>query len=206
LQIMRMYLQMVKQENNPEKKRKLVENADASLEMSQSSLGSLLTIERGKDRVFIERIDITKWIMRQINLFKTFCEEEKNIKLNVKKSKQEIIIHTDKTILMQIINNLIGNSIRHLQQLYNVDKIIELQIYKESKFVTIYISDTGEGLPQEVKLFFKHPFYPGASFPRGGLGLGFSREMANMIGGSLELLSSDKQGTRFQLTIPFWRK
>ena len=203
LQIVRMYLQLVKQENDPEKIRKLVENADASLEMSQSALGSLLTIERGKDRVYIERIDIIHWIMRQINLFKTFCEEENNIKLNVKKSKQEIYIHTDKTILMQIINNLIGNSVRHLQQVHKADRIIEIQIQKELNVVDIYISDTGEGLPQEVKLFLKKPFYPGASFPRGGLGLGFSREMANMIGGNLKLLSSDKIGTKFQLSIPF---
>src|SRR5262249_20239965 len=63
--------------------------------------------------------------------------------------------------------------------------------------------DTGSGLSPEALGGLFQPFHRGNAGPSGaGLGLAISRELAELLGGTLELRSEPGQGTTASLRIP----
>ncbi|KAF0112503.1 MAG: two-component system NarL family sensor histidine kinase DegS [Chloroflexi bacterium] len=91
--------------------------------------------------------------------------------------------------LFRAMQELIGNSIKH--NLDNVSKIkIDVNLTLDNSLVKALIKDNGKGFePLEIQ-------------SRGGLGLKLIRERALLLGGSLEIKSSDSDGTEITLTIP----
>ena len=205
LQIMRNYLYPVIKQEKKSVREEYIYTADANLEIVQNALGSLLTIERGPGRINKNKIEINETIANQLKLFKAYAMESTMIHFDIALSKKPIFCITDETVLLQILYNIVGNSIRHLWKIKDqTEKKILINSRKENKTVTVDIADNGKGLPPEVREFFQEPFSTNMVFPTGGLGLGFSRELADMLGGELRLLSSSpyfNSGSTFRLTL-----
>jgi len=129
---------------------------------------------------------------------------KKGIKLT-KEFKEHPFIYTDKTDLMQILVNLIGNA----QDAVNTnepskEKKIDIGIYKseESKFVKIIIQDNGMGVAQENLLKL---FNFGFTTKKHGHGFGLhnSALKARSMGGNLSVASEGLgMGAMFTLTLP----
>ncbi len=100
-----------------------------------------------------------------------------------------------------ILNNLIGNSIRYLQKISDSEKLIQIKAIKKENRLTIEISDTGPGLNAEIKEYLKKPFNKEIEYPGGGFGIGFSREMANMLGGDLTISGKKPFKTGIYLSL-----
>ncbi len=91
--------------------------------------------------------------------------------------------------LFRAMQELVGNSIKH--NMDNVSKIkIDVALHIESASITAEIKDNGKGIrTSELQA-------------SGGLGLKLIRERAQLLGGSLEITSSESEGTSVKLTIP----
>lgn len=73
----------------------------------------------------------------------------------------------------------------------------------ESGEAIIEISDTGEGMPQEVAARVFDPFFTTRSGARGGgLGLSISHGIVRELGGDIELRSAPGRGSSFTLLLP----
>lgn len=99
----------------------------------------------------------------------------------------------------QIIRNLVTNAIK-----YGGDRIIVALREQEGR-ATIVVADNGVGVAeQEAKLIFER-YYRSAQSPTQpgsvGIGLAVSRQLAEMMGGSLSYVSGDSQH-RFELGLP----
>lgn len=91
--------------------------------------------------------------------------------------------------IFRALQELVGNSIKH--NLDNVSKIkIDVTITLESNTVKAEIKDNGKGIKQSEMQ------------STGGLGLKLIRERAQLLGGSLEIISSESEGTQVMLSIP----
>jgi len=91
--------------------------------------------------------------------------------------------------VFRALQELVGNSIKH--NLDNVSKIkIDVTITLESNTVKAEIKDNGKGIKQSEMQ------------STGGLGLKLIRERAQLLGGSLEIISSESEGTQVMLSIP----
>ncbi|MDM8555749.1 HAMP domain-containing sensor histidine kinase [Desulfococcaceae bacterium HSG7] len=201
LSIMRMSIDYLVDEENISERKKLVDKTQAALGMVDASLGSLMTTERGPGRIIKEDIDIKKLLKQQTGLFKIYAEKAHQIKFSLELPSEQVKFITDKAVLTQILNNIIGNSLKHFRKTkVQREKRITIQLSGENKNIVIKISDSGEGLPEEIKQYFKVPFRKGMRHPLGGLGLGFSIEMAKMLSGRLEHIPTVK-GTTFKLTL-----
>ncbi len=70
----------------------------------------------------------------------------------------------------------------------------------------IDVNDTGVGIPDEEQSFIFERFYRGENkkYKVGGLGLGlpFSKMIANVLNGNLTLVESDHSGTTFRIELP----
>ena len=72
---------------------------------------------------------------------------------------------------------------------------------EENTRVRVTISDTGQGIDEEIR---QRLFTPFATSKHDGMGLGLSisEGIINEHGGKLVLASSSEQGTEFQFTLP----
>ncbi len=72
-----------------------------------------------------------------------------------------------------------------------------------SKLVTVYIQDTGEGIPPEnISLLFEPFFTTKAKGAGSGLGLFVTHLIINQHGGAIEVESEPGQGTTFIIKLP----
>jgi len=182
-------------------KKQFGDTANVALGLVQASLGSVLTVERGQGRIHKETINIKNLVEKQTSLFKVYAMNFTGIEFVINSSGDNFNIFTDKIVLIQILNNLIGNSLKHLQKIKKRNnKRIDIFLKCNEDNIIIEISDNGEGLPPDVINFFNDEYKKGLKTPQGGLGLAYSREMASMIGGELKLLAPTS-GTKFQLLI-----
>jgi len=189
------------QMNNPDQKKKWSNAANAAMELVSSGMGSLLTLERGTSRVKKNELCINDLITKQTEIFRKYGKQFGNIDFHINVPHEKITCETDEVILTQILNNLVGNSLRHLQkELEMSEKKIYIKMNLKNQLIVIHISDNGKGLPKQIYDYFKLNFQQGMKTPTSGLGLAYSREMADMLGGTLKLIKT-KKGTSFKLTI-----
>lgn len=201
LSIMRMCIDFMVDANNASRREFLGNKTQAALGMIKASLGSLMTVKRGPGRIIKKEIDLKSFLKRQTSLFELYAAKAHQIKFNLILPDDPVRFNTDEVVLTQILNNLVGNSIKHFRktQIEGEKKII-IELVYSGQHIFITLKDSGLGLPNEIKQYFDAPFEYGMRYPLGGLGLGFSREMADMLGGKLENIST-KKGTVFKLTL-----
>jgi two-component system NtrC family sensor kinase len=76
-------------------------------------------------------------------------------------------------------------------------------IQQDSDFVTVYVQDTGEGIPPEnVSLLFEPFFTTKAKGAGSGLGLFVTHLIVNQHGGAIEVESELGKGTTFIIKLP----
>ena len=130
--------------------------------------------------------------------------QRKNLTLTYRESA---VLHrqvlSDPHRVRQIVLNLIGNALKFTET-GGVEVSISLT-GKES--LAISVTDTGIGIPQERQEMIFTPFQQAdgkTSRRYGGTGLGLtiSRQLAELLGGSLSCRSTPGEGSSFTLTIP----
>jgi signal transduction histidine kinase len=112
----------------------------------------------------------------------------------------EVQITADPEQLQRILSNLFRNSAQAMEGQANAK--IEASADIVANTVIVQIGDNGPGLPDYVEDRLFLPFTRGSSENSTGLGLSISKELAEKMGGSLELLDTGPDGTRFILGLP----
>lgn len=111
-------------------------------------------------------------------------------------------IITDERRFIQIILNLLSNSIKFTDQ-----GMVSLICERDIELVKISVKDTGIGIPNDQLHRLFRPFYQIDSgltrkYEGSGLGLYIANKMATLIGGDISLQSELGQGSTFILTLP----
>ena len=101
--------------------------------------------------------------------------------------------------LQSALFHLMQNSVRAMKD----GGVVFLDMWLESGYALLELSDTGHGMTAEEQAKALEPFYQNWDRPSdAGLGLPFVRALAEEVGGSLELTSFSGKGTRVTLRIP----
>lgn len=111
---------------------------------------------------------------------------------------------SDRTLIRQIVHNLVSNAVKFTQAEGVVYLFAELTPSGELKLEVV---DSGIGIPQEMQRKIFDAFYQaesGESRRFGGVGLGLSlvRVATEALSGKLELTSEEGQGSCFRVTLP----
>src|ERR671938_787747 len=108
------------------------------------------------------------------------------------------VIVTDGDRVLQIITNLLSNAFRWTPD----GGRIGLALDAANGNVAVAVDDTGPGIaPQDRERIFRAFWSRGAEGGT-GLGLAIARELAEALGGRLELVSEVGRGSRFELVLP----
>jgi PAS domain S-box-containing protein len=115
----------------------------------------------------------------------------------------EAVVMTDNTKLIQVLSNLINNSIKFTKK-----GKIEFGYTLRASRLEFFVNDTGIGIPEESigKIFDR--FYQvdrtvSRQFGGTGLGLSICKAYVNLLGGSISVTSSPGKGTSFIFDIPY---
>ena len=111
---------------------------------------------------------------------------------------------TDALKLKQILNNLLSNAVKFTQH-GHID--LQLELDQSHQHLLLHVTDTGPGIAPELHERIFERFRQGnarISYEHGGtgLGLGLSRSLAQLLGGTLTLQSALGAGARFTLSLP----
>lgn len=118
-------------------------------------------------------------------------------------SCEKNIILTNPYALFSILNNLIVNSIESAQ--YRINIAVHITFSEANMLISV--SDNGPGIPDDILPFIFNPGFTtkldtSSDKPSSGMGLSHVKTIVDMLGGSIDLLSSKEPLTIFKLEIP----
>jgi signal transduction histidine kinase len=111
-------------------------------------------------------------------------------------------VHVDAELIERVLQNLIGNAIKFTPP----GGVIRVSAYhdpSDHQRLTVSISDTGPGIPPEIRSRLFQKFVRGQGAGRGsGLGLAFCRLAVEAHGGKIWFETANDQGSTFKFTLP----
>ncbi|WP_118972343.1 tetratricopeptide repeat protein [Taibaiella koreensis] len=166
----------------------------------------LSKIEAGK--IVIEKIDFSiRDMIQSIQEIMQLKAEQKGLELRIRvddKIPDRLI--GDPTRLNQILLNLVGNAVKFTDKGYIALQCEATQKWEKEVAIQFRIADTGIGISREyVDKIFESFTQAGTDTARrfGGTGLGLtiSKQLVELMQGSIEVESEEGQGTVFTVTI-----
>lgn len=183
----------------------IIKSSASSLLQLISDLLDAQKLELGQLRMKKVEVDINATVAKSIQTVQPEIEEGK---IKVVNEVQNIVVPHDTDRIIQVLNNLIRNSLKSVKTEIGVIRIYSAEDQNEVK---IMVQDNGSGIPYEKqgKLFTK--FYQvDASLTRekGGSGLGLSicKGIIEEHGGKISLQSTPNSGTTVTFSLPKLQK
>jgi CheY-like chemotaxis protein/anti-sigma regulatory factor (Ser/Thr protein kinase) len=106
-----------------------------------------------------------------------------------------IILSTDRTLFVQLLQNLLGNALKYTDRGW-----VRLRCFEDGDAVSIAIEDSGIGIPADKLERIFDEYYQvdthGSKRMGVGLGLAIVKEVARLLGFSVKILSRVGEGTQ----------
>lgn len=164
-----------------------------------TDLLDLSKIEAGKMILKKEKIDLAILLDDVIKLYSVTADEKK-IELQREISKSLPLMFGDKDRLMQVMINLLYNSIKFTPE----NGKITLRLLEEGPNLRFEIEDTGHGIAKEdlEKIFDKFERVAAEKKEGTGLGLPISQDIVKLHGGKIRVESELEKGSKFIVLLP----
>ena len=180
-----------------------------------SDILDLSKIESGTVSVDAEEIFVSNLLDMVARPFRHEAENRR-LSFDVQLDSSLRTVVTDSKRLQQVLKNLLSNAFKFTEQggvKLSVSTVLggwnpeHPSLSKAGTVVAFEVADTGIGIPPEKqKIIFEAFQQADASTSRRyggtGLGLAISRELANLLGGEIQLRSTPGVGSTFTLYLP----
>ncbi len=174
-------------------------NAISSIKKSKDSIEVLLTELKTIQSAKLENLNFSKILGNSINLVKAKAQQS-NVNIEITNSYDGDIL-ADENKLLNVMINLFYNAIDAMSDSDNGGVIKIKTEVSEDNMLKIFVSDNGCGIKKEnSKKIFEEGFT--SKVTGSGLGLYISKEAMQEQYGDLKLISSNKKGTTFEISIP----
>ncbi|NIB39171.1 PAS domain-containing protein [Pseudomaricurvus alkylphenolicus] len=162
-------------------------------------------IETGKLSLYRERFNCIHLADQCLDQVSPLAEE-KQLHLIRDFRHDQLILEADKKRVVQILLNMLSNAIKYTLE-GSVTLSIEPMRKGDTQGVGFHVIDTGIGIPKEqlATLFDKFTRLEHAqtnAVQGTGLGLALIKDLAELHGGSVEVISKPGEGSRFTAWLP----
>lgn len=178
-------------------------NADILLNLVNQML-DLAKLDSGAMPVKLIRSDVNLYIRYIVELFRSVAESS-GVSLNYSHPSTVVEIDYDPEKLMQIISNLLSNSLKFTSSSGRIDLRTSL---KNDEIFEIRVTDTGSGIPEDFLPYVFDRFSQsdqGRSTAGSGLGLALTKELVTLLGGAINIESVFGTGTEVTVNLPVTR-
>jgi PAS domain S-box-containing protein len=158
-------------------------------------------LESGKIRLHRKLCNIVEIVKEVVGNFKAIMKH-RDLELITEFSAEKIEIYIDRDKIVQVLTNLINNSLKFTEKGY-----VKVQLQAQDDFVECKISDTGRGISKEdlSKAFQKFSQFAREIGPgdRGtGLGLSICKRLIELHHGRAKIESTPLKGTTVSFLLP----
>ncbi|NNK82315.1 MAG: response regulator [Flavobacteriaceae bacterium] len=195
------------------------DDIENSLEMIKRNSESLLhlvnemldlsKIESGNMELQLVQSDVIPFLKYLSESFSSFAEENK-INLTIYSEIDSLLMDFDGYKLTSVISNLLSNAIKFTPEYGKIIVHIKQVEIKDESHLFIKIKDNGVGIPKdELPNIFTRFYQTDASTIRKhegtGIGLALTKELVELMNGTIEAKSKLDKGSEFSLNIPITR-
>jgi len=189
-----------------EQEKKLILNNSQNLLRLINQLLDLSKLESGSLKLHMKQANIVAFCRYLTESFYSLAEENK-IRLTFYAEEEEILMDYDEEKLQYIVYNLLSNALKFTPE---NGKVI-LHLKTADAFLQIKVQDTGTGIPEAQLPFIFDRFYQAedtsSSHPGGtGIGLAYTKELSQLMGGHIEVSSEMGKGSIFTCYLPIHRE
>ena len=194
------FSQLLAETDDPEERHEFVEIIDSNNRMLLQLISDILDlakIESGTMDFKFADMSIKEVINEIVTSFRIKMPD--NVALIAPKDSPECQIYSDRMRLTQVISNFLNNAIKYTSE--GCTTLAYEIIGDEIKFS---VTDTGDGMSQEIQAHIFDRFYKGNTFKQGtGLGLSICETIVNRLGGRIGVNSELGKGSTFWFTHPY---
>lgn len=160
----------------------------------------------GKTTFDLGKVDVISTIDKTTHEFSLIADRN-SISLVTDVADQLPPVRADAEYLIDVLRRLIENAVRFTLP----NGKIAIRAFEEESHVTIEVSDTGVGIPDErletvFEAFVRGPRERGRPRDGAGLGLAISRLLIEAFGGTISISSTPDVGTTVRIELEPWHE
>lgn len=194
------FSQLLAETDDPEERHEFVEIIDSNNRMLLQLISDILDlakIESGTMDLKFADMNVKEVINEIVTSFRIKMPD--NVALIAPQDSPECQIYSDRMRLTQVISNFLNNAIK-----YTSEGCITLAYEIIGDEIKFSVTDTGDGMSQEIQAHIFDRFYKGNTFKQGtGLGLSICETIVNRLGGRIGVNSELGKGSTFWFTHPY---
>ncbi|WP_196005811.1 PAS domain-containing sensor histidine kinase, partial [Parabacteroides distasonis] len=173
------FSQLLAETDDPEERHEFVEIIDSNNRMLLQLISDILDlakIESGTMDLKFADMNVKEVINEIVTSFRIKMPD--NVALIAPQDSPECQIYSDRMRLTQVISNFLNNAIK-----YTSEGCITLAYEIIGDEIKFSVTDTGDGMSQEIQAHIFDRFYKGNTFKQGtGLGLSICETIVNRLG------------------------
>ncbi|MBI4130580.1 GAF domain-containing sensor histidine kinase [Candidatus Roizmanbacteria bacterium] len=191
--------------------KKDLNRAYISTERLITLISDMLTVSRieGNRLVFTQEVTNLFPLWKQVEDELKILAQNKKITFILTPTQEEFPVRVDKTRIMEVLHNLVGNALKFTPS----GGTVTVTLQKKGGMVETSVSDTGPGIQagDMPRLFQKfgrldHSYKTVAETGGTGLGLYIAKQLVEIHGGKIWVASEEGQGSTFTFSLPLQQK
>lgn len=179
----------------------IIKRQQHAIDTMTELLNALLDIsklESGTVQVRLETINVQQLLNEVRDEFESVVAAKQ---LGFETQFADISLQTDRILMHQLVQNLVGNAIK-----YTDHGKIKFKLLHSPKETALEIADSGVGIPRDqlAKIFdaYYQPHAARPDRPGVGLGLAIVKQICELLGYVINVESQPGRGTTFRVIIP----
>lgn len=186
-------------DTNLKKSIKVIEQAAIDSSKTVSRLRVLTGTQRGDALEMVGLNQLVDEALQMVETRRVELEKTGSIAIAIGAELGEVApVLGDAAQLREVLVNLIFNAMNAMPE----GGEIEVKTWQEDSQVILAISDTGMGIPEEIRGKIFDPFFTTRGSKGAGLGLSVTRGIVTKHGGRIDVESTEGQGSTFYVSLP----
>lgn len=186
--------------------KELIQRNSQNLLQLINQLLDLSKLDSGSLRVSFVAADIVNYIQYLTESFYSLARE-KNIQLTFYPEIKELVMDYDVEKIQHIVYNLLTNAIKFTPKEGKVILHLKKVDNNAGSFLQMKVSDTGIGISKEnlPNIFDRFYQVESSNYRKEsgtGIGLALTKELVEMVGGKIVVISNLNFGTEFEILLP----
>ncbi|MEM1324018.1 MAG: response regulator [Bacteroidota bacterium] len=196
-------------EGNDKARRLIRRNAEDLLQLVNRIL-ELQKLDAGHMQLELVQDNVVKYMEYLIESYHSLAAS-RNIQLHTLSNESVILMDYDAEKIKHIIGNLLSNAIKFTSEGGHIYLQINKQFREDGQFLQLSVKDTGVGIAEDELPHIFNRFYQTKAQSESfrtrqgqgtGIGLALTKELTELMGGSIRVESQEGKGSRFELNFP----
>ena len=189
-------------ESNAEKIQKNTLRIQSSTKVMTQLLDDILMLNRaeaGKLQCDRARLELMSFCLNLVEDLKLAHPENPNIQFTSRSGHP--YAELDEKLLYAILSNLLVNAIKYSSK----DSLIQLTLESDDRYIIFHVIDQGMGISEADLPHLYTPFYRSETVKNvsgSGLGLAVVKTCVDLHQGTIDVTTSENQGTLFTVRLP----